>query len=204
MLSPFESQHIFRRLLDSMANPGNINELHRDVLCKGSFPEEHLTVMTIAGTLFDSEVTFAPLDSKMKELAPLISLSTESQLAEPEEADFLLADGLYSATEISYAKRGTLFFPDKSATLILEVSDLFPDEMNEGANIIVEGPGVPGNRLLVVCGLLPENLIFLQEANKEFPLGVDAIFVSRSNKVACLPRSVGFELLEASYRGCFV
>ncbi len=199
---PFESQYVFRLLLDSMARPGKINELRRRISCKDSFPQEHLTVMAVAGTLLDSEVTFAPLGGKMKELAPHISLLTESRVAEPEEADFLLSDGLYPATEILCARRGTLLFPEGGATIILEVEELLADGTDADTDVIVEGPGVPEKRYFSVRGLFPENLAFVQEANEEFPLGVDAILVSRSNRVACLPRSVRFESLSASCGRC--
>jgi alpha-D-ribose 1-methylphosphonate 5-triphosphate synthase subunit PhnH len=185
-----------------MARPGKINELRQHISCKGNFPEEHLAVMAVAGTLLDSEVTFAPLGDKMKELAPHISLMTESRVAEPEEADFLLSDGLYPATGISCAKRGSLLFPEGGATIILEVEELLADGMDVDTYVVVEGPGVPEKRGFAICGLFPENLALVQEANEEFPLGVDVILVSRSNRVTCLPRSVRFESLSASYGRC--
>ncbi|WP_198469290.1 phosphonate C-P lyase system protein PhnH, partial [Acetomicrobium sp. S15 = DSM 107314] len=47
--------------------------------------------------------------------------------------------------------------------------------MDVDTYVVVEGPGVPEKRGFAICGLFPENLALVHEANEEFPLGVDVI-----------------------------
>ncbi len=84
--------------------------------------------------------------------------------------------------------QGTMEYPDRSTTIILQVRSFTEESMS------FAGPGIPSTRVL---GFIPELPDFTNQwaANHEqFPLGVDLILASASH-MAALPRSVA--LMEA-------
>jgi alpha-D-ribose 1-methylphosphonate 5-triphosphate synthase subunit PhnH len=77
-------------------------------------------------------------------------------------------------------RAGVPDYPDRSATLMVEVSRLEA----EGARL--SGPGIKGEARLS----LPEPVAPLRENARRFPLGVD-LFLCCGSRIAALPRSTG-------------
>jgi alpha-D-ribose 1-methylphosphonate 5-triphosphate synthase subunit PhnH len=79
--------------------------------------------------------------------------------------------------------QGTLEYPDRSATLIVQVARL-----EAGSGFKLKGPGISGKRKLRIKPL-PEDFAERTAANRAlFPRGVDLIFVA-GNSIAALPRT---------------
>lgn len=179
-------QSVYRKVLNSMARPGVIETLEEqkkidiEVSCnKGTF-----LVMLM---LLDGEVSFNIVSEKSEEMTSLISQMTYSKQKNLEEADYIFV--LEDASEKSLAevyklaKIGTLIDPNKSATIIAEVNSI-----NNNDDLELSGPGIKDKKSLSISG----NNKWIKERelkNKEYPLGVDAIYIDKEYKVVSLPRT---------------
>jgi len=186
------SQRAFRRLLQAMSRPGRVYVLPHDA-GKGPWGP----MLTLMESLLDHEVSFAVIgDSGPENLQSIIAGRTRCRAAAPHEADFLIVAGGDSGGETLRAKRGTLQYPDTSATVVYRVKSLLSVEEGEvGASL--KGPGIREEiRLGEIRGLAPRELGYLREANAEFPLGVDAVFIDDAGRILCIPRSTDIRILE--------
>ncbi|NPV03801.1 MAG: phosphonate C-P lyase system protein PhnH [Syntrophaceae bacterium] len=186
------AQRAFRRLLQAMSRPGRVFALPPAAVDGRWGP-----MLTLLESLLDHEVSFAVIgDEGPQGLGPLIAERTRSRVAPPREADFLIVAGGDSGGEILRARRGTLQYPDASATVVYRVQSLLLAEGN-GPRVTLSGPGIRKEiRLGEIRGLAPGELGRLREANAEFPLGVDAVFIDDAGRILCIPRSTRIRLLE--------
>lgn len=180
------SQLIFRRILDGMARPGKVVELP-DV--KHDVPFDNKYAYLLLFTLLDSYVTFKVLDIKRRadeaEVSKYISLRSGSRESGLEDADFVLVFGGSSGGLITSMKKGTPKYPDESATVIYDV-----ESIGRGSTVLsLSGPGILSSQNLILEGIEKGEIEDLISANSDFPLGIDVVFLDKSGKVACLPRS---------------
>ncbi|AXI10875.1 phosphonate C-P lyase system protein PhnH [Oceanobacillus sp. 143] len=189
-----DTQHVYRKLLHSMSRPGTISSIHeiaeRIVYKLPCYQATFLSVMT----LLDAEVTFHILSEKNQELIEKISEYTLAKYAPITEADFVIV--LHDDTEstiiqaMEYCKIGNLIDPQASATWIIEC----PLIANE-AELTLTGPGIKHHTELQV-GLTQEIWQARNERTKEYPLGIDLIFIDEKAQLACVPRTTSVEILE--------
>jgi alpha-D-ribose 1-methylphosphonate 5-triphosphate synthase subunit PhnH len=140
-------------------------------------------VTDLLGCLMDIETTFAVIGDDS--LASRMSRRTESRLSPADTADFILAPAGSTGDRMATFKRGTLEYPDRSATVVYGVESLGCG----GLSVTLTGPGVDGETTLEITGIGRNEFHRLQEMNDEFPLGIDAIFVDRNGRIAALPRT---------------
>ena len=168
-----DSAHAFREIMEAMARPGSIRRIGGGdgpaplspaaatlilTLCDGTTP-------VFLGTAHDTDAvrrwiafhTGAPIAGRGQ---AQVALGTWSDLAPP--ADFAI---------------GTPEYPDRSATLIVEMDAL----ENSGATL--RGPGIRDTAQLN----LPEREVH-RANHARFPLGFDCFFTA-ADRVAGLPRS---------------
>lgn len=185
----FDSQRIFRIILDSMARPGKINCLPQIHLLDGEYNFPFL----IAKTLLDSEVGFACLD-KEETLGQRIRDATGARLVDVSSAEFVFCDGRKRQEDLYRTNPGTLLFPDKGATVVMTVGRLGLQRLEEDGEelkeVELEGPGICGKTWVCISGMHEYNLGWLLLQNKEYPKGVDAILLDLDGKILCLPRSI--------------
>ncbi len=176
--APKDSAIAFRVALDVMARPGKIAKI------SGGTPPEPMS--TSAGTLLltlcdpETPVWLAPSlrGAQIKEWlrfhtgAPLVDSRSEAMFAVGRWSELL------PVTDFAI---GTPEYPDRSATLIVEVEAL------ENAGAILHGPGIKDTSELA----LPEVKAFRNNATL-FPLGLDFYFTSGS-RIAALPRTTKLE-----------
>jgi alpha-D-ribose 1-methylphosphonate 5-triphosphate synthase subunit PhnH len=167
---------MFRVILKGMSHPGM-------VCCLPVFTDDGHSAVALLGCLMDNEVSFAVIDDR--NLETVLACHTSSRQASSEDADYIIVRNGTTRGKLAGFKRGSLEYPDTGATVIYLVEAL--SEAKDG--IILSGPGVKGTASLQITGLDPDELQLLREVNSEFPLGVDAIFLDRSGKIACIPRS---------------
>lgn len=171
--APREAAFAFRAALQAMARPGRIEPL------AGARPPA--PVSQAAGalllTLCDPETgVYLAGDHDRAEVREWITFHCAAPLVGPERADFAL--GTWEALQPVGAYRiGTPEYPDRSATLIVEVPALSPS----GARLT--GPGIETEAALS----LPELAAFRANAAR-FPLGFDCYFTC-ADRLAGLPRS---------------
>jgi alpha-D-ribose 1-methylphosphonate 5-triphosphate synthase subunit PhnH len=190
------AQRAFRTLLQAMSRPGRVFELP-PVPAVGSGPWSAMLVLM--QSLLDQEVGLAVIGGRgsgFEELQSLIAKRTRCRKAGVEQADFfIIADG-DSRGEILRAKRGTLQYPDTSATVVFSVRSLLFTEEEKPA-IALRGPGIRQELLLgPIQGLGPRELEHLKALNSDFPLGVDAVFIDAVGRILCIPRSTTIRIME--------
>ncbi|OUS07859.1 phosphonate C-P lyase system protein PhnH [Rhodobacterales bacterium 52_120_T64] len=172
--APTASATAFRVVLDVMARPGKISEI------TGATPPAPLSIAagTLLLTLCDPETplwmasSFCSTDIKdwlrFHTGAPIVESRSEAMFALGSWAE------LSPITEFAI---GTPEYPDRSATLIVEMDAL------TDSGTILRGPGIKDTAELS----LPEVAAFQGNAGL-FPLGLDFFFTS-GNRIAALPRT---------------
>jgi alpha-D-ribose 1-methylphosphonate 5-triphosphate synthase subunit PhnH len=170
---PVQAARAFRAAMEAMARPGSIHRV------SGAVPPAPLSVAAgvLLLTLTDPET---PLHlagaADCAAVRGWIAFHTGAPLVGPEAAMFAL--GPWPALgDLGRYPAGTPDYPDRSATLIVELPALEP------VGIALAGPGIRGRAALS----LPDRAAF--EANAaRFPLGVD-FFLTAGDRLAALPRS---------------
>jgi alpha-D-ribose 1-methylphosphonate 5-triphosphate synthase subunit PhnH len=176
---PVQSARAFREVLEAMARPGAIR---RVTGAKPPAPLSEAAGITLL-TLCDGTT---PLHLAGQADAPAvrdwIAFHIGAPLVAAEEAAFAL--GRWEDLQpVSRFKIGQPDYPDRSATLIVEV----PRLTNHGP--VLTGPGIETATWLS----LPETAAF--RANRAlFPLGFDTIFTA-GDRIAALPRSTRVEAI---------
>ncbi|MEE4118115.1 MAG: phosphonate C-P lyase system protein PhnH [Paracoccaceae bacterium] len=170
---PVEAARAFRAAMTALARPGRIERL------AGATPPPPLS--TAAGvlllTLVDADT---PLhlagEADTPEVREWLAFHTAAPIVGPGQAAFAL--GRWQALQPleAYAS-GLPEYPDRSATLIVELDRLAP----EGAEL--EGPGIATRASLS----LPDRAAF-RANHARFPLGLDFFFTC-GDRLAALPRS---------------
>jgi alpha-D-ribose 1-methylphosphonate 5-triphosphate synthase subunit PhnH len=176
------SQAAFRAVLDAMAHPGRIVALPGLL---GGAPPAPLSAAAaaIALTLCDID-TPVWLDAAASSAAGYLAFHCGAPLvANPAHARFAIIADTLALRPLDGFALGSDEFPERSATLVIEVADL----SYEGGEVL-RGPGIRGETRLDVTGL-PARFWEERAALAElFPRGIDVVFTS-GTRLAALPRS---------------
>jgi alpha-D-ribose 1-methylphosphonate 5-triphosphate synthase subunit PhnH len=179
----FDAQRVFDSIMNAMARPGSIAEI--EILA--SAPEPLFpTTSAILATLCDTD-TSVWFDSANESSAfgEWLSFQTGAMLVyEREMADFAIVCNLDEMPNLGSFSQGTQEYPDRSATLIIQVKSI-----GSGAELSLRGPGIKSTTGLLIEGISSNFVAQWQINRKAFPLGVDVILASPSTFV-CLPRTV--------------
>lgn len=179
------TQQTFRILLQAMSHPGRTYALPAEC-CRPGW-------QMVVQTLLDPEVSFTVLGKDRPGWEREIRQLTRSRVSEVAQADFIIIPEGDSHGELVKARRGTLEYPDTGATVIYLVESL-KDQGGKEAEVVFRGPGIPEEISPVIQGLNKHEFLYLQGINREFPLGIDGIFIDRVNRLMCLPRSTQIEV----------
>jgi alpha-D-ribose 1-methylphosphonate 5-triphosphate synthase subunit PhnH len=182
----FDSQRNFRELLQAMARPAVPRELP-------TLPPAPAPIipaaMAILLTLCDA-TTAVWLQQPNDEAACHLRFHAGTRLVdEPGDADFALITDPVSMPPLGTFAQGEMRYPDRSASLIVQVADL-----HAHAGLHFAGPGIRETAQLAIDGLPPR---FWQQRTalaSRLPLGIDLFFVAALHVVA-LPRTT--RLLES-------
>ncbi len=168
-----DAAQAFRSVMEAMARPGRIYGI------MGALPPAPLSPAAgaVLLTLCDPDTSVhltGPADCDA--VRAWLAFHTGAPFVGPHHADFVLGrwDDL---GKLSQYQIGTSEYPDRSATLIVELPSL------EAAGATLTGPGIQTTAALS----LPETAAF-QTNHGQFPLGLDFIFTC-GDQVAALPRS---------------
>lgn len=176
---PLQSARAFRALLEAMARPGHIETV------AGATPPPPLSVAAGVALLTLADPTTPVHLAGAADCAPVrdwIAFHIGAPMGAAEEAAFALGRW-QDLLPVTRFRIGQPDYPDRSATLIVELDRLTP----EGA--CLTGPGIQTATWLS----LPETAAF--RANQAlFPLGFDTIFTC-GDRLAALPRSTRVEAL---------
>ncbi|MEA1869422.1 MAG: phosphonate C-P lyase system protein PhnH [Euryarchaeota archaeon] len=185
----FDSQRIFRSLLDAMANPGRIITLP-DIRIETPATNRHPLLLLM--TLLDHEVNFYVMGGAQTQVTEYLKTNTGSKESRLENSDFILVYDGSSHGLIQSARVGTLEYPDESATVIYDIDSIGYG----GEDILLElsGPGIADKRRIGVSGI-EQTEIGDVLAMQDYPLGLDLIFSDNAGRIACIPRSTTMKVI---------
>lgn len=182
----FDSQKMFRIILEAMANPGR-------VLCVEEFQNklfgEQPGLLAVAMTLLDASVSFHAFENS--QLSEQILLLTHARPQSAAQGDFLFAASEKEMeAAILQAKCGTLEDPHKSATLVVLLEEEQPCRALQ-----LRGPGVDGTIEIQVPETVVRAIRLREDQRYEYPTGIDFIFLNHRGELWCLPRLVKGEVV---------
>ncbi len=193
----FDSQATYRALLDAMSRPGRVFQVPRRAY--GAPPAGFMPpALTILKTLCDHRVSFSIGRAEDRgEWIRYLEVNLSTPFGSLEQADYALFDGSVFEEGFSGLKRGTLEFPEHSATALIGVRELAEEaaHRDEGAcTLLLEGPGVKGRARLSAAGLHRRYVEERGRANRFFPMGIDIILADPGGRVAGIPRTSRVEV----------
>ncbi len=185
-----DSQRIFRCALTALSEPGRLLEfpVPLEATCRQLGAGVGPAALGLMLALADGDTPIW-LDRKAASVATFLGFHTGAPLADtPGAARFaLIADPAVGPGLPSFDP-GSLDYPDRSATLVIEASRLA-----SGGRIGFSGPGIPTRRFLTIEGL-PKGFAAEWAVNHaQFPCGVD-VLIACGNRIVGLPRSTALEV----------
>lgn len=167
------SAHAFRCVMEAMARPGTIQDIEGAAPPAPLSPAMGAVLLTLCDT--DTPVCLAG-DLDCDAVRTWLSFHTGAPFVGPAQCVFGV--GAWDAlAPLTVYPVGTAQYPDRSATLIVEISDL------TASGATLTGPGIKDQAALS----LPDVAAF-QANHALFPLGLDFIFTC-GDRLAALPRS---------------
>lgn len=182
-----DAQRCFRKLLGAMSYPGRMQDLH-GLLSSAPSPL-YPTTAALCLTLLDVE-TVVWLDGGLDtpDVRQFLSFHCGCKVAaHPGEAAFALLEGATAAPRLQTFHVGTPEYPDRAATLLLQVSSV-----GGGKRVLGTGPGIAGQQEFGIASLEPEFWSRRATINAAFPTGLDMVFVD-ARQIVGLPRGVRME-----------
>lgn len=178
----YQSQAVFRALMDGMARPGTLQTVVPQVapptpmnvaagaigLCLCDYDTPVWITSTLGKGVFGEWLGFHTG-------APLTREKTEARFAFFELGAALPPFGLFST--------GTQEYPDRSTTLIIEMAHL-----DNGTPLSLNGPGIRESQHIAPGPLAETFLRSWADNRAQFPRGVDVI-LTRGTQFICLPRT---------------
>jgi len=176
--APRESQQVFRAVMNAMARPGEVVGIDM-----GFRPPAPLTAAAAAVllTLADFE-TAVWKDTESSDAAQFLRFHTGARLIDdPAAATFALVTDPQNTPALETFAQGTPAYPDRSATLIIQVEAF-------GQDWRLTGPGIDGETRFSTAPLPADFVAQWRDNHARFPQGVDIIFAG-GGQIAALPRS---------------
>jgi alpha-D-ribose 1-methylphosphonate 5-triphosphate synthase subunit PhnH len=178
------SQAVFRSVMEAMARPGAI--VAAGGLAQAPQPLG-LAVAAVALALTDYEtpVWLDPALAQSPEVAAWLRFHTGAPLTDdPRRAAFGFIADPPRMPPFEAFSQGSMEYPDRAATLVLQV-----ERLSDDGGFWLSGPGIRGSRALSAAPL-PADFAARMRANRAlFPRGVD-IVLACATTLAALPRSV--------------
>jgi alpha-D-ribose 1-methylphosphonate 5-triphosphate synthase subunit PhnH len=177
-----QSQAMFRLAMQAMARPGKVLNVGAGLLPPAPLGA---TAGALLLTLcdFETSVWLDPALAEGEAVAQFIRFHTGARLvASPADAAYAAISDAARMPPLASFAQGTPEYPDRSATLILQVREL------KSSGWRLEGPGIDGHALFSASPL-PSDFVQQARANRgQFPCGVDMFFTTNA-EMAALPRS---------------
>ena len=182
------AQATFRAVLDATARPGTIVHLTQSLAAPVPLSTG---AAAIALTLCDSD-TPVWLDASLRAMPDVnawLRFHTGARMTDDSAtAAFAFVSDASALPPLDAFHLGTLEYPDRSTTIVIQVASLQVASLAEGARFVLTGPGIPQPRTAQAASL-PADITERLAANRRlFPRGVDLLLVAGSDIMA-LPRT---------------
>lgn len=176
----FDSIKVFRAIADAMAHPGEVKRI-------AARPPAPAQLMPAAAalclTLLDFETPLW-LQNPQRVVTDYLRFHCGCPLAAaPAQASFALIDNTTTMPELSAFNPGEPGYPDRSATLLIQVASL-----SNASGVQLSGPGLRLPLRLDVAGISADIWRQVQASRAAFPCGVDLVFIW-GERIAALPRT---------------
>lgn len=185
-----DAQQVFRAALDAFAHPGTLQALPA---ASTGLPDGLSPAMTaLLLTLADSDTpVWLPADIGPAARA-FLRFHCGCPLAETlGQATFVCVPAGHAVPPLAQCAQGDPAYPDRSATLLVEVSSLAntaaPDD-----TFVLRGPGIETTQALYASGLPTDFPVQWRANNAGFPLGVD-LLLTAGDRFCALPRTTHLE-----------
>jgi len=177
-----DSQRVFRAVLEAMARPGTLVDIPGTIDAPAPLaPATGSLLLCLAD--HDTPVWFDRRAASAATLAWLRFHCGCPVADDPASAAFAAIADPMTMPPLASFHAGSDEYPDRSATLIVQVPSL-----TAGEAWMLEGPGIRDQAILSVAGFPPRFKEWVLANHELFPRGVDLIFVNGS-RIAALPRS---------------
>jgi alpha-D-ribose 1-methylphosphonate 5-triphosphate synthase subunit PhnH len=186
----FDAQAVFKAVMDAMARPGMVIAVK-----PFSSPPSPLsqTAACVALTLCDGDTPLwlDPALQASSAARSYLAFHTGAPLTDtPLQAAFALVSDPAELVALDSFAPGTQEYPDRSATLILQI-----DSLSSGGRLGLEGPGIE-RTASIAPSPMPRRFVEQWGQNRaRFPRGVDLVLAG-PGCVACLPRTTRIRALE--------
>lgn len=187
-----DAQQLFREVLDAFSHPGRIVTLADAPHGPGTIsPATAAYLLTLADR--DTPLWLAP-GFNTPEVRDYLRFHAGVPIVEDRAAATFAVLPHDDADPFEGFALGTDTYPDRSATLVIEVPALGAGPVRTG-----RGPGIKGEAPFAIAGL--DDWFWRQCATNHalFPCGVDLVFTSGSQLLA-LPRSISVEVSPCTSR----
>lgn len=177
-----DAARAFRSVLKAMSRPGLHVPLHAALVPPRPLSREAAALLL---TLTDADTpVWLAHDLNGDAVRPWLAFHTGSPIAtDPAKAMFAVAGKVSDQGYIRSLALGTAEYPDRAATLILDLPSL-----GEAPGLALTGPGIETEETLDPDSL-PDGIVAMLMRNAElYPLGVDVILTAPAAVVG-LPRS---------------
>jgi alpha-D-ribose 1-methylphosphonate 5-triphosphate synthase subunit PhnH len=178
----FDTQAIFRGLMDALSRPGTPVDLARS----GLQPPEGLSAAAAATvlSLADHDTPVWLAGGKTHVAARWLAFHAGAPAtSDAGEASFAVINGAAATPLLKDFPAGDERYPDRSATVIVECSGL-----EGGAPVTLSGPGIRGSVVIAPTGLHAGFWAEIISNAQRYPLGIDLLLAAGS-RVIGLPRS---------------
>lgn len=178
----FDSQRIFRAVLDAVSHPGRLVTIEP---APPAAPPLHPATLAICLSLLDFETPLW-LDEagRSPETVDHLRFHCGCPIAEePERARFAVVVDASRMPDLDRFDAGTAEYPDRSATVIVQARTLAA-----GGGTRLRGPGIPTEARLEAEGLPARFWAQARDNHARFPRGVD-LLLTAGFALAALPRT---------------
>jgi alpha-D-ribose 1-methylphosphonate 5-triphosphate synthase subunit PhnH len=180
-----DAQQVFRATLEAFAHPGRLATLPvTSGLPDGLSPAQAALLLTLADP--DTPV-WLPADVPAAARAFLRFHCGCPLTEDPGAATFVCVPAGHAMPDLADCAQGEPAFPDRSATLMVEVASL-----TDGDTLTLRGPGIEATQTLRVAGLPAGFRASWRTNNVGFPLGVDLLLAS-GDRFCALTRTTQVE-----------
>ena len=182
----FDAQATFRAVLDALSRPGRIVALGQRVAPPA--PLLPAAAAVIAALADDGTPVFLDPALDTEPVRGWIAFHTGAPVTrDPAAAAFAVVGNPSEMLAFSAFAQGTAEYPDRAATLILQVAAL-----DGGTPLVLSGPGIATAATLAPRPLPPDFAGRMRANRALFPLGLDVVLAA-PEALAGLPRSVRIE-----------
>ena len=190
-----QSQLVFRTVMAALAEPGTIRVLPDDVLAAIDAPAPITPAAAAVLLALADYETPIYLDAAARpgDFAAFLAFHCGSRITDSAaDAAFALIADAPALDRLDQFAQGSLDYPDRSTTLIVQVAGLGDMPGEAAARLTLTGPGIADTARIAFGPVHPGLVGLLADNRARFPQGVDLILTDGA-RVVGLPRTTRIE-----------